>query len=77
MNEMPRSSLQASSTSLGIGRLPRSAAQNKYLDELAAVIILRGDGVTKREVNKVTNILHANSKDAVRVCMLHFDVLIR
>jgi hypothetical protein len=54
INEMPRSSLQASSTSLAIGRRPRWEAQNKYLDELAAEIILRGDGVTKRDVNKAT-----------------------
>jgi len=74
---MPRSSLQASSTSLAIGCLPRSETQNKYLDELAAVIFLRGDGVTKRDVNKATIIVRANSKDAVRGCMLLFAVLIR
>jgi hypothetical protein len=40
INEMPHSSLQASSTSLAIGRLPRLKTQSKYLDELAAEIIL-------------------------------------
>jgi hypothetical protein len=74
---MPRSCSQASSTSLAISRLPRSEAQNKYLEELAAEIILRGDGVTKRDVNKAKIFLRANSKDAVRVCMLLFAVLIR
>jgi hypothetical protein len=74
---MPHSSSQASSTSLAIGRLPRSKAWNKYLDELAAEIIHRGDGVKKRDVKKGTIFLRTNSKDAVRVCMLLFAVLIR
>jgi hypothetical protein len=74
---MLRSSSQESSTSLAIGRLPWLEVQNKYLDELAAEIIPRGDGVTKRDVNTATIILRANGKDAVRVCMLLFAVLIR
>jgi hypothetical protein len=77
INKMPRSNLQAPSTSLAIGRLPRSQAPNKYLEELAVEIISRGDRVTNRDVNKATIFLRANSNDAVQVCMLLFTVLIR
>ena len=77
INTMPYSSSQASLTSLAISRLPRSEAQNKYLEELAAEIIIWGNGVTNGDVNKATIFLCAHSKDAVLVCMVLFAVLIR